>query len=62
MGARGYPAEFRPKVLDLPEAGRSIADVAHDLDISEQSIYTWGARTTSTKVWSRVCHQPQSVR
>ncbi len=41
MGARGYPAEFRRKVLDLLEAGRSIADVAHDLDISEQSIYSW---------------------
>lgn len=41
MGARGYPPEFRRKVLDLLEAGRSIAEVAHDLDISEQSIYTW---------------------
>jgi transposase-like protein len=37
----GYPAEFRRKVLDLIEAGRSIADVAHDLEISEQTIYTW---------------------
>jgi transposase-like protein len=37
----GYPAEFRRKVLDLIGAGRSIADVAHDLEISEQSIYTW---------------------
>jgi transposase-like protein len=36
-----YPAEFRRKVLDLIEAGRSIADVAHDLEISEQTIYTW---------------------
>jgi putative transposase len=34
----GYPAEFS---LDLVEAGRSIADVAHDLEISEQTIYTW---------------------
>ncbi len=41
MGARGYPPEFRRKVLDLLESGRSIAEVAHDLDISEQSIYTW---------------------
>jgi transposase len=37
----GYPAEFRRKVLDLIESGRSIADVAHDLEISEQTIYTW---------------------
>jgi transposase len=37
----GYPPEFRRKVLDLLEDGRSVAQVAHDLDISEQSIYTW---------------------
>lgn len=41
MGRRGYPPEFRRKVLDLIEAGRSVADVAHDLEISDQSIYTW---------------------
>jgi transposase len=41
MGRRGYPPEFRRKVLDLVEAGRSVADVARDLEISEQSIYTW---------------------
>lgn len=41
MGRRGYPPEFRRKVLDLLEAGRSVAEVAHDLEISEQSIYTW---------------------
>lgn len=41
MGRRGYPPEFRRKVLDLLEEGRSVARVAHDLDISEQSIYTW---------------------
>lgn len=40
-GARGYPPEFRRKVLDLIEAGRSITEVARDLGISEQSIYTW---------------------
>lgn len=41
MGRRGYPPEFRRKVLDLIEAGRSVADVAGDLGISDQSIYTW---------------------
>lgn len=41
MGRRGYPPEFRRKVLDLVEAGRSVADVARDLGISEQSIYVW---------------------
>ena len=28
-------------MLDLVEAGRSVADVARDLEISDQSIYTW---------------------
>ena len=41
MGRRGYPPEFRRKVLDLVEAGRSIAEVAQALGISAQSIYTW---------------------
>jgi transposase-like protein len=41
LGRRGYPPEFRRKVLDLLEEGRSVAQVAYDLDISEQSIYTW---------------------
>lgn len=44
MGRRGYPPEFRRKVLDLLEAGRSVAQIAHNLDISEQSIYTWRRR------------------
>ncbi len=41
MGRRGYPPEFRRKVLDLIEAGRSVAEVAYDLEISEQTIYAW---------------------
>ena len=39
-GRRRYPPEFRRKVLDLLEAGRSVADVAADLQISDQSIYS----------------------
>jgi transposase-like protein len=41
MARRGYPLEFRRKVLDLVEAGRPVADVAKALGISGQSIYTW---------------------
>ncbi|HWD44179.1 MAG TPA: transposase [Actinomycetota bacterium] len=41
MGRRGYPPEFRGKVLDLVEAGRPIAEVAQALGISDQSIDTW---------------------
>ncbi len=31
MGRRGYPAEFRQRVLDLVAAGRRVEDVARDL-------------------------------
>jgi transposase len=41
VGRSGYPPEFRRKVLDLIDAGRKVTDVARDLGISEQSIYTW---------------------
>src|SRR3954454_152056 len=41
MGRRGYPAEFRRKVLNLVESGRPVADVARALGISDQTIYTW---------------------
>ena len=41
MGRRGYPPEFRRKVLDLLASGRSVADVARDLEISKESIYAW---------------------
>ena len=34
-------AEFKRRVVDLVEAGRKVADVAADLGISEQSVYTW---------------------
>jgi transposase-like protein len=38
---RGYRPAFRRKVLDLVEAGRPMRQIAHDLDISEQTIYVW---------------------
>lgn len=41
MGRQGYSSEFRSQVLDLLAAGRSVASVAHDLDISDQTIYNW---------------------
>ena len=41
MGRRGYPPEFRRRVLEPVEAGRRVADVARDLGISEQSVYVW---------------------
>lgn len=41
MGRRGYPAEFRQRVLDLIAAGRRVEDVARDLGISGQTVYNW---------------------
>ena len=41
MAPWGYPAEFRKRVVDLVEAGRPVAQVAAELGISDQSIYTW---------------------
>jgi transposase len=41
MGRPGYSAEFRRKVLDLLAERRSVASVAHDLDVSDQKIYNW---------------------
>lgn len=41
MGRPGYSAEFRRKALDLLAEGRSVASVAHDLDVSDQTIYNW---------------------
>jgi len=41
VGRRGYPPEFRRKVLDLVEAGQPIAEIAKALGISAQSISTW---------------------
>lgn len=33
--------EFRRKVLDLLKAGRSVAELSRDLQISDQTIYNW---------------------
>jgi hypothetical protein len=38
---KGYPPEFRRKVLDLLAAGRSVGDVAADLGISGPCIHNW---------------------
>jgi transposase len=41
MGRRGYPSEFRRRVLDLVVSGRKVHEVARDLGISDQTIYVW---------------------
>lgn len=44
MGRRGYPPEFRRRVLDLLASGRRVADLARDLGVSDQTIYLWRAQ------------------
>src|SRR5919109_4085140 len=41
MPRKGYPAEFRRRALDLVASGKSVAEVARLLEVSDQSIYTW---------------------
>jgi transposase-like protein len=41
MGRRGYPPELRRRVLDLLAVGRRVTDLARDLGVSDQTIYTW---------------------
>lgn len=41
MARRGYSAEYRLRVLKLIEAGRPVVEIASDLGISQQTIYTW---------------------
>lgn len=41
MGRRGYPAEFRRKVLDQVAAGSPVTRTAAEWGISDQTIYTW---------------------
>src|ERR1700722_5803128 len=41
MPRKGYPTEFRRRALDLVASGRKVCDVARDLGISDQTVYTW---------------------
>ncbi len=41
MARRGYAPEFRRRVVDLVEAGRKVSEVAAELEVSEQTVYTW---------------------
>jgi transposase len=49
MGRRGYPPEFRRRVLDLLAAGRRVADLARDLGVTNQTIYTWRRQEASAR-------------
>lgn len=52
-----YPEEFRRKVLDLVAAGRPVAQIANDLQISDQTIYDW-RRQELIDTGSSPCRRP----
>lgn len=39
-----YPEEFRREAVELVRGGRSVADVAKSLGVTEQSLRTWVKR------------------
>jgi len=41
MARRGYTPESRRRVVDLVEGGRKASEVAAELEVSEQTIYSW---------------------
>ena len=41
LGVSVYPAEFRQQVRDVVAAGRRVREVAIDLGISKQTVYSW---------------------
>jgi transposase-like protein len=53
MARRGYPPEFRRRVIDLVEGGRKVAEVAVELEVSEQTIYPDRARMPRSRLG---CH------
>ena len=41
MARRGYPPEFRRRIVELIDGGRKVAEIAVEFEVSEQTIYTW---------------------
>jgi transposase-like protein len=41
MARRGYPSEFRRRIVDLVESGRKVVEVSVEFEVSQQTIYTW---------------------
>ncbi len=54
---RRYPVEFRRKVLDLLEAGRSVVEIAEQLDVSDQTIFIWRKQDRVDRGWQRASRQ-----
>ena len=41
MGRRGHDPVLRRRAIDLLESGKAVREVAEELGVSGQSIYTW---------------------
>jgi transposase len=59
--AKGYPPEFRCRVLDLIASGRKVADIARDLGVSGQTIYKL-ASAGSCRPWGGARPQERRAR
>jgi transposase-like protein len=60
-GAEGVSAEFRRRALDLVAAGKTVAEVARLLEVSDQSIYSW-RRQALNRSWRVAGVGPQAER
>lgn len=38
---RSYPPEYRRRVIDLLESGKTVTEVADGLEVTAQTIYNW---------------------
>jgi transposase-like protein len=38
---RAYPPEYRRRAIALVKSGRTVAQTAHDLEITQATIYNW---------------------
>lgn len=41
VSRKGYPPEFRRRAVELLRSGRSVAEVARLLEVSDASLYLW---------------------
>jgi hypothetical protein len=62
MARRGYPPEFRKRIIELVEGGRRVAEIANDLGISEQTIglTSFGSPTSRTSQPGRASSMSRS--
>jgi transposase-like protein len=58
MARRGYAPEFRRLVVDLVECGRKVCEVAAELEVREQTIYTWRRRHASMQALRLASRHP----